>query len=637
MAFFMAFPYTDLYQLNLDWLLETVKRLEQSIGDEVVNSFNTRSGAVELNAEDVNALMIETVYIGDPGEVITDITPAELQEMYNAGKRMLLLRDSDGLARELYLLDLVGDPPAATATKYIPDISGDVVTAFNNRSGRVALLASDVNNTRIDITWISDPGDSISDLSQSELDEMYNNGVRVLIFVNNLGRPDQLYFLALVSDVVTPQAYSPASSESGVLSVNGRTGAVILYANNITLRSGVLETVDGALTSIRNSVGTLSSLTTDDKTSIVAALNEVDSNANTAATAAATAQTAANNAASAAATAQSTADGAVTAAGTAQTTANNAATAAATAQNTADAAVQSAANVAADVGDIADLETSVTTDVVSAVNSLNDQIVDLNATFTGATGQTAGAKGLVPAPTTSDVGKFLSAGGGWETPSGGGDVQSVNSVSPDGNGNVEITGSDIGTSSIDNTPISTNLVNLDNQNTILQEGIAIIVDGDTASVAVPVGGYAYVKNNTHGLTEGVYKNTSSSAFPVTGGTADATVFTIIPDGGFNQIPKIETVSVTAINQNASVQAYKYGYVLIVVIPSTGAIPQSTWTTVATLNINYNVIQATAIVPTAGVDNFGQLKLNADGTLQAYQKNSSSPASFYGGTLITLIN
>ena len=67
----------------------------------------------------------------------------------------------------------------------------------------------------------------------------------------------------------------------------------------------------------------------------------------------------------------------------------------------------------------------------------------------------------------------------------------------------------------------------------LREGIAIIVDGDTASVAVPVGGYAYIKNNTHGLAEGMYKNTSSSAFPVSGGTANSTVFTTVPTGAVN--------------------------------------------------------------------------------------------------------
>lgn len=69
----------------------------------------------------------------------------------------------------------------------------------------------------------------------------------------------------------------------------------------------------------------------------------------------------------------------------------------------------------------------------------------------------------------------------------------------------------------------------------LQEGLAIIVDGDTAAVAVPAGSYAFLKNNTHGLANGLYKNTSGSAFPVTGGTADSSVFTAEPDGGLNAL------------------------------------------------------------------------------------------------------
>ena len=63
----------------------------------------------------------------------------------------------------------------------------------------------------------------------------------------------------------------------------------------------------------------------------------------------------------------------------------------------------------------------------------------------------------------------------------------------------------------------------------IEEGIAIIVNGDVASAAVPVGGYAYIKNNTHGLTEGLYTNTGASAFPTTGGTADSTTFTAASD------------------------------------------------------------------------------------------------------------
>ena len=40
--------------------------------------------------------------------------------------------------------------------------------------------------------------------------------------------------------------------------------------------------------------------------------------------------------------------------------------------------------------------------------------------MTGATAQADGAGGVVPAPTSQDVGKYLDASGGWSTPSGGG-------------------------------------------------------------------------------------------------------------------------------------------------------------------------------------------------------------------------
>lgn len=60
---------------------------------------------------------------------------------------------------------------------------------------------------------------------------------------------------------------------------------------------------------------------------------------------------------------------------------------------------------------------------------------------------------------------------------------------------------------------------------MLQSGLAIVVDGDSASAVVPVNRYAYIKNNTHGLVEGLYINTGSSDFPVSGGTADSSTFT----------------------------------------------------------------------------------------------------------------
>lgn len=83
--------------------------------------------------------------------------------------------------------------------------------------------------------------------------------------------------------------------------------------------------------------------------------------------------------------------------------------------------------------------------------------------------------------------------------------------------------------------ISNSIGLVDNSLTGTQRGLAIIVDGDLCDVAVPVGGYAYIRNNTHGLAEGLYTNTSASAFPTTGGTADSTVFTAVSGGGLNEL------------------------------------------------------------------------------------------------------
>lgn len=75
----------------------------------------------------------------------------------------------------------------------------------------------------------------------------------------------------------------------------------------------------------------------------------------------------------------------------------------------------------------------------------------------------------------------------------------------------------------------------------IEKGIAIIVTGDTAAAAIPAGNYAYIKNNTHGLTEGLY--TAVAAFPATGGTADSTAFSPVNNGGLNGLQSaIKTIT-----------------------------------------------------------------------------------------------
>ena len=59
-------------------------------------------------------------------------------------------------------------------------------------------------------------------------------------------------------------------------------------------------------------------------------------------------------------------------------------------------------------------------------NDADDTTIEVSDTtysnFTGTDGTTAGAAGLVPAPATTDAGKFLKADGTWDTAGGGGDT-----------------------------------------------------------------------------------------------------------------------------------------------------------------------------------------------------------------------
>lgn len=115
-----------------------------------------------------------------------------------------------------------------------------------------------------------------------------------------------------------------------------------------------------------------------------------------------------------------------------------------------------------------------------------------------------------------------------------GDVSSVNGISPDGSGNVTIPNATQSASGVMSATDKTKLDGLP-ASAAVPGSIAIIVDGDTAGAAVAPGAYAYIKNNTHGLAEGLYKNKSSSAFPTSGGTADSTVFEAVPNGGLNSL------------------------------------------------------------------------------------------------------
>ena len=180
------YPYTNLYNLNLDWIIQAIKEMQSIVEplDRVVNSVNGMTGDVEIT----KALLTQII--------------------------------------------------------------GGVVETFNGRSGAVELTAEDVNATLIDITWTSDPGETINNLSQSELDEMYISGKRVLIFVNNQSVADRVYFLQYYNNHAQPQEYTPTSALAGVISFNGQTGNVTVTGADLQNSTTDTRTIAETLISL---------------------------------------------------------------------------------------------------------------------------------------------------------------------------------------------------------------------------------------------------------------------------------------------------------------------------------------------------------------------------------------------------
>lgn len=185
---FYQYPYSSLYNLNLDWIIKAIKELQEIVEplENVVTSVNGMTGNVELTRE-----------------ILTQIL-------------------------------------------------GGMVSKFNGRDGDVELTAEDVNGTLIDITWTSDPGDVIGDLTQTELDQLYINGKRILIFVNNLGIADRVYFLQYYDNHAMPQEYSPTAALAGVATFNGQTGNVTATGADLATSGTDQTTIAANLANLEN-------------------------------------------------------------------------------------------------------------------------------------------------------------------------------------------------------------------------------------------------------------------------------------------------------------------------------------------------------------------------------------------------
>lgn len=167
--------------------------------------------------------------------------------------------------------------------------------------------------------------------------------------------------------------------------------------------------------------------------------------------------------------------------------------------------------------------------------------------------------------------------------------------------------------------------------TNIEKGIAIIVTGDTAASAIPAGNYAYIKNNTHGLAEGLY--TAAAAFPATGGTANSTTFTPVNAGGLNdiinnlkpiQIANPVTWDTDYVDDTVSIaDLYKMGNMYVLQLNIALKQTVQVLTTVGTINANHRPAMANS-------DYVASQLVSVDAKYTTVQLRSNGQIRVFGG-------
>lgn len=187
------------------------------------------------------------------------------------------------------------------------------------------------NNTqfRIDGNFLFIREDYVSPGVQQKIDELKQYTDNKLQLKqdkedNNISlaqRPEQKSVVGAINDLGTLTGRAQATADDAIRKIGDLS---TLTSDEKTTIVGAINEVDAHADANKSEIGTLSALTTDEKATLVGAINEVDAHTNTAQQAAETAQTTADNATTLANTGISKADRAQATANTAVDKANDA-------------------------------------------------------------------------------------------------------------------------------------------------------------------------------------------------------------------------------------------------------------------------------------------------------------------------
>ena len=177
MAFnWRKFPWTNLHDLNLDWIIQTVKTLENNLAD-AVSTFkkmideaisNTLTGSGDLMISKTgnvrisgNSVQLSRTVISDTSEQITLHNPNSRSAMtanYSSGTLQLHNNQDEAAGVALYAINTPADSAGdnsdfAANVGYVKDavaaVDGKLDTEISNRTSGDAALRSTINNVII--------------------------------------------------------------------------------------------------------------------------------------------------------------------------------------------------------------------------------------------------------------------------------------------------------------------------------------------------------------------------------------------------------------------------------------------------------------------------------------------------------
>ena len=141
---FFKYPYTDMYTLNLDWMLQAIREVQEIIGalGSVVNSVNGESGDVVISDAMINAAGVGVLQTYSDPTTIDDLTQAQLLSLYDNGKRILIFRNNLNVFDRVYFLQKNGS--TVSAVYYDPGSFMAGVRSINGLSGDILLNAANL-------------------------------------------------------------------------------------------------------------------------------------------------------------------------------------------------------------------------------------------------------------------------------------------------------------------------------------------------------------------------------------------------------------------------------------------------------------------------------------------------------------